>query len=120
MYDVGFPTQLLDGFNGTAHEEDAALVVQFGRKFCFQTFVRIALEIVVVVNEVHLHSGGLQCGNFDNQRVVGVINNQVHTRETDNFMQLVASFVDASVFWHECSHFVASFLHAVRHVVSHY
>lgn len=46
--------------------------------------------------------------------MVGVVDDEVDSRKAYHFVQLVAAFVDASVFRHEGAHFEAFFLHFVR------
>ena len=46
----------------------------------------MALEKVLVVDEVDLNACGLQGGHLYNERMVGVIDYKVHAREPDYFM----------------------------------
>ena len=76
----------------------------------------LALEEVVVVDEVDLHPGRLYAGHFDYQRVVGVIYYQVHARQSDNFVQLISAFVHQAVARHEGAYLFAPFEDALRKV----
>ena len=46
--------------------------------------------------------------------MVVVVDDEVHTREPDHLMQLMAPFVDAAVSGHERADFVAALLHRLR------
>ena len=118
MHDAGFPTKFFHRFDGSAGKKYAAFVVCFRRQVGFQSFVRSALEVVFVVDEIYLHSCWLQRGDFDDQRMVGVVDDQVHAGKTDHFVQLVSAFVYTSVFGHECAHLEAPFLDSFRNFQS--
>ena len=110
MYYLGTPAQFLYGLKDTACKENGALVVvavviAVGIA-CHETVV----EIVVVVNEVYLHAGCLQRCHLDDQRVVSVVNDEVHARQTDNFVQLVTSFIYVAPFGCEDSDLLAKVL----------
>lgn len=68
------------------------------------------MEVVIVVDEIDLHSGGLDGCHFDDERVVCFIDNDVHSRKSDDLVQLVSSFVDHSPAGHESSDFLPAFL----------
>ncbi len=114
VHDVGAPAELADGLDSASDEENGAFVVYFGPVYGFMLCRVVAVEKVIVVDKIYLQACGLQCGHFNDERVVGVVNDNVHARETNHFVQLVASLVDGSVFRHECAHFGALFLKALR------
>ena len=72
------------------------------------------LEVVIVVNEIYLHARGLQGRHFDDELMVGIVDDDIHAGEADYFVELVAPFVDISVFGHERAHFVAFFEYGLR------
>lgn len=76
--DVGRPPQLLDGLQYASYEEyrTVFIVVEFS---VFVGYCEFPLEEIVVVDEIYLHPRGLNGRHFDDQRVVRVINDDVHT-----------------------------------------
>ena len=74
------------------------------------------LEEIVVVDEIDLHASRLDGCYLDDQRVISVVDDQIHSREADNLMQLVASLVDVAEFRHKRSDLATSFLNALRQV----
>lgn len=72
------------------------------------------VEVVIVVDEVYLHTCRLDRGNLDDERVIGIVNDEVHAGESYHFMQLVSAFVDISPFGHKRSDFSAFFLNSLR------
>ena len=59
MDDIWDPTELLDGFEGTTHEEDRALVVVVAY-LGVDVEDGLTLEEIIVVDEVYLQAGGRQ------------------------------------------------------------
>ena len=59
------------------------------------------MEQVVVVNEINLDTGGLYACDLDKQWVVGLADDDVHSRESYHLVQLVASLVDVAKLRHE-------------------
>ena len=119
MDHVRCPSELLDCLEDTPCEEYGSFAVVLEE---FSVFVKIYLfsvEIVLVINEVHLHSGSRNGCNLDYKRSVHIIDDDVHSRETDDLMKLVLSFVDAAIARHEGSDFLLSFLNSLRKVSSY-
>ena len=46
------------------------------------------LEIIIIIDEIYLHTCGLDRSYFYNKGVVSIIDNQVHTGEANHFVQL--------------------------------
>ena len=61
----------------------------------------LALEVRVVVDEVHLDACSGDGRNFDDQRVICVVHVQVHAAQANDFVELVPAFVDFAETWHE-------------------
>ena len=57
--DIGYPAELLDGFEGTTHEEDRALVVVVAH-LGVDVEDGLTLEEIIIVDEVYLQAGGRQ------------------------------------------------------------
>ena len=68
----------------------------------------------LVVDKIYLHSCCLQRCNFNNQRMVGLVDYKVHTRETYHFVQLVTSFVYKAPFRGENPYLAATLLCVLR------
>jgi Ni2+-binding GTPase involved in maturation of urease and hydrogenase len=48
--------------------------------------------------------------HFNDERVIVVVHNDVHARQSDHFVQAVSAFVHGTVSRHQDAHFVAIFL----------
>ena len=110
MYDVGAPAELAYGLDSSPDEENSAFIVNVGPVDGFVLGGVVAVEKIVIVDEVYLQTGGLKCCNLNDEGVVGVINDDVHARQTNHFMELIAALVYSTVFGHESAHFGAFFL----------
>ena len=78
MDHIRSPSELLYGLKYTAGEEDGSLSV-VGEEFAVLILVyAFAVEIVLIVNEVYLHSGcGYGC-DLDYERPVDIADDDVH------------------------------------------
>ena len=112
--DVGHPAELADGFIDATNEEDGAFVIVGKSVARFVGECGFSVEEVFVIYEVDLHTGHLYGGYFDDKWVIGVVDDEIHARESDHFVELVPTFVDASVFGHKSSDLIASLLHSLR------
>ena len=61
----------------------------------------LALEVLLVINEVDLNLGSRNGCNFNDQRLVVVVNDHVDSAQTNDFVKLVAAFVDNTESGHE-------------------
>ena len=119
MDDIGHPTQLLDSFQYATSKENGTLTI-----VCIVNAVLVNShltlgEIIVVINEIDLDACLGDRGHFDNQWVVCIVNNQIHTRETDDLMQLSAALIDIAPFGHERTNLVTILQHSLRECFSH-
>jgi hypothetical protein len=110
---AGIPTQFFDCLEDTPGKESRPLIVVFEKFTVFVFKFRFSLEIVIIIYEIYLHACLLNGGHFDNQWAVGVVDDNVHPRKSDNLVQLVAPFVDVPVFWHKGPDFFAPFLYSL-------
>ena len=111
--DIGYPAELLDGFEGTTYEEDRALVVVVAY-LGVDVEDGLALEEIIVVDEVYLQAGGRQRSDLDDQWMVIVIDDHVDPREADDFMQLIAALVDDTEAGHEDADIITQLLNPLR------
>ena len=112
--DVGTPTQFLHRFQYAAGIEDGTGIIVFILFTIFVCYLQAVLKVVIVVDEVYLHTCRLDRGNLDDERVIGIVNDEVHAGESYHLMQLVSAFVDISPFGHKRSDFSAFFLNSLR------
>jgi len=111
---VRYPAKLLDGFHHTANEEDTSFIVVLILLPLFINKRFPVLEIILIVNEIDLHPCRLNGGNLDDERMVGVIDDEVHAGETNYFVKLIAAFVDVAIFRHESAYLFSFFLYGLR------
>ena len=110
MNDIGGPAEFFHCFNHSAGKENGALVVVGRILSSFICKGILALEEILIINKIDLHASGLDRSHFNYQRMVGIVDYQVHTRKADNFVQLIAALVDATETRHERSNFLTFFL----------
>ena len=92
---------LLDSFQYAAGKEDTALVVVGILYAVLVGYALATVKEVIVIGEVDLDTGRLNRRYLDEQRMIRIVYDQVHTRESDYFMQLVATFVDIAKLGHK-------------------
>lgn len=112
--DVRRPAQFLDGFQNSPTEEDHTVFVVFEEFFLGIVEDGFALEEVLVVNEVDLHPGTLDGGYLDDERVIVLVDDQVHSGKTDDLVELVSAFVDQSESGHKRPNLTSFLLDALR------
>ena len=101
MDDIRRPAQFAYRFQDAAGKEDGALVI-VGHELVLGVIPRdLLFEVVLVVNEVHLHPRGGDGSHLDDERVIGVIDIQVHSAQADNLVQLVPALIDDAETGHE-------------------
>ena len=119
MDDIRHPTQFLYRFKHTAGVENSAFNIV---NIFFTLFINkhcAFVEIVIIVNEIYLHASSLNACHLDDEWVVCIINNNIHSRQTNNFVQLIASLVNDTPSWHKCANLVAIFLNELGESASH-
>ena len=112
------PTKLLYGFKYTSCEEDCSFSIVFEEIAVSIVIDALAVEIILVVDEVYLHSCCRDRCDLDDKWSVNIVYDYVHTREADNLMKLILSFVDAAISRHEGSYLLLPFLDALRKLSS--
>ena len=86
MDDVWGPTLFLHGLEHAACKEDCTLAI-VGIFLAFLVFHHSPLlEVIFIVDEIYLNTGNGYRGNLDDQRMVGIVDDEVHSRETDHFV----------------------------------
>ena len=76
-------------------------------------------EEVLVVDEIDLHSRDWNGCDLDDERVVGAVDDDVHSRQSYHLMQLSSAFVDVAPFRHECSYLASAALYGFRYSFTH-
>jgi hypothetical protein len=107
------PSKLFHGFQNASNEEDAPLIVVCEHLVLCIVQDGFALEVFFIIDEVDLHSCRRDGGDFDHERVIGVVNIKVHAGQSDYLMQLVPAFVDFSKSWSENTDLSTFFMHSL-------
>ena len=119
MDDVGRPVEFLHRLDNATGEEHATHVVDVAEvAFLVIHQVFLLREEVVVVDEIDLHPRLLDGSHLDDERVVGVVDDEVHSRQADHLVQLVAPLVDDTVARHENPDLLATFLGGLGQVTT--
>ena len=77
--DVGHPTEFFHGLQYTTGKEDGSFTIVRIVYALFVFFHLALVEIVVIVDEIDLYLGCRDGCNLDDERMVGVINDKVHS-----------------------------------------
>src|SRR5665647_292583 len=112
------PAQFSYCFDHAPGKENGSLVIVFVLHSCCVSYCMLALEIIIVINEVNLHACRLYAGHLYNKRMVSIIYDEVHPRQTDDFMKLIPSFVDGAISGHKCPDLFPPFLYALRQITA--
>ena len=111
--DVWCPRQFANSLENAAGKEDGPFIV-VGHKLVFGVIPsHLLFEVVLVVDEVNLHPCRWDGGHFDDERVVGVVDVEVHSAKTDDLVKLVTAFIDDTKTGHKHADFAASFVDAL-------
>ena len=119
MNQMGLPCQLAHRFQRPTSEEEETLVAAWLKLACLVKGRATLGEIFLVVNKIHLKAGRGQRTNLNNQLVVAIVYNEIHSREANNFMKLVFALVDVAEARHEDAYFPTQFLGKLREVTIH-
>lgn len=80
---------------------------------------RTILVVILIINKIDLDARLRYGSHLDDERMIRVVDDQIHTRESDHLMQLATPFVDRAPLRHEGSYLESGFLHFGRHQTSH-
>ena len=115
---VRCPSEFLDCLENSSCKEYGSLAVILEEFAVRVAIYALTVEIVFVINEIHLHPGrGYGC-DLDDKWSVHVVDDDVHARQPDHFVELILPFVDAAVPRHERAYFLLPFLNALRKISS--
>ena len=114
--DVWSPPELLYSLKYSAGKEYGSFSVILEELAAIVAIDALAVEIVLIINEIYLDSGSRNRCNLDHKRSVDIVDDDIHSREADHLMKLVLSLVDASISWHEGSDLLLSLLDSLRKV----
>ena len=120
MDDVRRPVQLLDGFNNSFGKENRPFVIVREQIPVLIGKNRLSPKIFLVVNEVDLHALLGDRGHFDDQGHVHVVDDQIHSRQTDYLVQLMSPLIDHSKSRHEHPNLGTLVMHLLWHFKSHF
>ena len=113
MDDFRCPTQLTHRLQYAATKENRALIV-IG---IFTAFIFVTLatgEVIIVVDEVYLHPCSRNRSHFDEERMVGIIDDEVCAAQANNFMQLITPLVNLSQLGHKRASLISVRLEILR------
>ena len=118
MNHIRSPSELLYGLEYSSGKENGSFPVVFEEIAVFIAIYALAVEVVFVVDKIHLHPGCRNRGNLDDQWPVYVVDYDVHSGQTDHFVKLVLPLVDAAIAWHERADLLLPFLYALWKISS--
>ena len=101
MDDVWSPAELLYCLKHASCKEDGSFAIILEKLSVFVVINAFTVEIVLIINEIHLHPCCRNGSNLDHERSVHIVDDDIHSRKADHLVKLVLSFVDAAVSWHE-------------------
>src|SRR5690606_32160902 len=105
------PVKFLDGFDDTSREENGAFII-INKSISFVISIKLlSLEILIIINKINLKSFAWQRSYFYNQRLVKIINNNVHPGKTNHLMKLKFTFADLAKSWHKNAYIVTILVH---------
>ena len=111
--DVRRPAQLAHRFQNTSGKEDGALIVVGNKLVLGVKPSHLLFEVVLVVDEVHLHPGSGDGRHLDDQRVIGVVHVEVHAAQANDLVQLVPALIDDAKPGHEHADFAAALMNSL-------
>ena len=80
MNNVRSPSQFFDSLKHSAGKEYHALVIILKLNPCIVCYNGLAREEIIIVDKVYLDSCRRDRGNLDNELMVIIVDNKVHTR----------------------------------------
>ena len=98
---VRSPSELLYGLEYSSCKEDGPLSVVAEEFTILVAVDTLSVEVILVVNEIDLHACCRNRCNLDYERSVYIVDDDVHSRKTDHFMELIFPFIYTSVPRHE-------------------
>ena len=116
MNNIGYPTEFFYCLHHPSHKEYATLVIVVKIFSLIIDKDIFPLEIVVVIDKIDLHTSRLYRCHLDNQRVIGIVDNQVHSRKTNYLVQLITPLIDITVLGHKSAYLSPFFLNTLRQV----
>ena len=72
------------------------------------------MEQIIIVYEINLDTRGLNRCHLDQQRMIGLLDDEVHTRKTNHFVQLIAPLIDLAELGHKRTRLIAMGLKILR------
>ncbi len=110
MDQVRLPRQLAHSLECTAAEEEDTLVVVGAELALLVKKALVTREVLLIVYKIHLHTGRRYRAHLDDKLVVGIVDNEIHTRKADNLVQLVLALVHLIETRHKDSNLTSFFL----------
>ena len=111
---MGLPRQFAHSLKGTAAEEEDALVVGRQQKSILIERTTETSKILFVINKINLKASRGQRTDFNDQLMVAVVHNQIHTRKANHLMELMLALVDVIEPRHKDTDLASQFLGKLR------
>src|SRR5690606_21462632 len=113
---IWYPAKFFDSFHNTSNKENATLVIIVIFITVFVNKSLPILKVIFVIYKINLHSSRLNRSDFYDERIIRVVNNKVHTRKANNFVQLISTFINTSKLRHKSTYFHPFFLDSLRQI----
>ena len=119
MDNIGAPIEFFYRFKDSFGKKNSPFVAIGENALFLLFFTSLSAKIFVVINKIDLKAFFGHRSYFNDQRLIDIIDHQVHTGKPDHFVQLMAAFVDTTVPGHEYPHFTSFFLHQTGNFERH-
>ena len=90
---VRTPTQFLYCLQYSTSIENGTCIIILVFNTVLVNHLQAVLEVIIVVDEINLHAGGLYGCYLNDKRMVGIVDDKVHTGETYHFVQLISAII---------------------------
>jgi len=116
MDDIRRPSELFDRFKNALREKDGPFIVVAEELTVLVAVNGLSMKILLTVDEVDLHPRRWDGSDLDDERMVGIVDDKVHSGKPDNLVQLMPPFVDLPVPGSEDPDLLASFVDPLRKI----
>src|SRR6185369_2934585 len=100
MNEVRCPSKFAYRFNCSFAEKDHTILVVIKQLSILIFKYKLAFEKLLIIKEINLETGSGKRGYLDDQGVIIIVDDDVHSRKPDHFMKPVAALIDAPESWH--------------------
>src|SRR5690554_5350523 len=108
MNNIWSPVELFYSFDYAFGKKYGPFVVVLIQLSIFIGIRGLSLKIIVIVNKINLNSFLWDRSHFYDQWHVHIIDDKVHSRKSNHFVELVPSFIDITIARHKNTNLSAS------------